>query len=193
MGALEVDFHDVPLLVRPGRVMIPRPTTEALVDRALELIRDRRVRVADVGTGSGAIAVALALRAPLAEIWATDTNAAAVSLAEQNAEWHRLAPRVHMLQGNLLDPVPGRLDLVLANLPYLPESELGRADLLGEPPDALFAAGDGLGPYRRLVAQAAGRLKPDGALLVQLRGRVVEAPASELSALPARLPQLAAA
>jgi hypothetical protein len=87
-------FHGLELLTAPGEVMTPRPTTEALVDRALELVGNARVRVADVGTGSGAIAVALAARAPRAEIWATDTSPAAVALARANAERHGVADRV---------------------------------------------------------------------------------------------------
>ena len=191
MRAFQVGFHDVPLLTRPGRVMVPRGTTEALVDRALDLIGNARARIADVGTGSGAIAVTLALRAPRAEIWATDTNAAAVELAQENAEWHRLGSRVRIMAGDLLAPVPARLDLVLANLPYLPESESGHQDLLGEPPDAVFAPENGLGPYLRLLAQAERRLSPDGVLLIQLRGCLVEAARAELPALQTRLPELA--
>src|SRR3954466_191627 len=115
-----VDFHDASITTRPGAVMTPRATTEQLVDRAVELIGDRSVRMADVGTGSGAIAIALALVIPRAEIWATDVSDEAVELAQSNVRFQELADRVHVLHGDLLDPVPGALDLVVANLPYLP-------------------------------------------------------------------------
>src|SRR2546430_4696157 len=116
-------FHGLDLLTAPGQVFTPRPPTEALVDAALERIDGRPARVADVGTGSGAIAVALAGAKPDLEIWATDTNVNAVELARANAERHGVGSRVHVLDGNLLEPVPGPVDVVLANLPYLPEAE----------------------------------------------------------------------
>ena len=78
-----------------------------------------------------------------------------------------------MEHGDLLDPVPGELDVIVANLPYLPlELAPRRPELAAEPPDAVFAAGDGLGPYRRLLAAAPERLAHDGCLLLQLHRRV---------------------
>ena len=182
-----VRFHGLALATAPGTVMTPRPATEALVDRALELVGDAPARVADVGTGSGAIAVALALRTPRAEIWATDTSAAAVWLARVNAGRLGVADRVRIVHGDLLEPVPGDLDLVLANLPYLPESEAGDPDVRGEPPEAVLAPGDGLAPYRRLLAQCERRLAERGVVVVQLRRRVLEAGRAELHLLRERL------
>src|SRR5207344_3155072 len=108
-------FHTVSFLTRPGEVMTPRHATEALVDRALERIGDDPAHVADVGTGSGAIAVTLALLAPRAVIWATDMSRAAVELAQANAERLGVADRVNVVRGDLLDPIPPPLDLVVAN------------------------------------------------------------------------------
>ncbi len=179
-------FHDLRLATAPGRVMTPRPATEPLVDRALELIGDEPLRVADVGTGSGAIAVALAAEAPRAEVWATDTSRDAVELARRNAERLGLADRVHILEGDLLEPIPGELDLVAANLPYLPDS-LADPDLAGEPPEAVYAPGDGLGPYRRLLDECASRLAQSGHVVIQLRRRVLEAERSRLEELRRRL------
>jgi release factor glutamine methyltransferase len=180
-------FYGLSLVTAPGHVMAPRPATEALVDRALELAGDAPLRVADVGTGSGAIAIALATRAPLAEVWATDTSAAAVWLARLNAVRLGLADRVQILHGDLLAPIPGELDLVLANLPYLPDSAADDPDVLGEPPDAVLAPGDGLGPYRRLLAQCESRLAENGLIVIQLRRRVLEAGRRELGLLRERL------
>ena len=185
MGATR--FHRLTLATAPGTVMTPRPATEALVDRALELVGDNPSRVADVGTGSGAIAVALALRAPRAEIWATDTSPAAVWLARLNAVRLGVVDRVRIVHGDLLQPVPGGLDLVLANLPYLPESEAGDPDVCGEPPGAVLAPGDGLGPYRRLLEQCETRLADGGVVVVQLRRDVLEAGRAELGLLRERL------
>ncbi|HEV8249336.1 MAG TPA: HemK family protein methyltransferase [Gaiellaceae bacterium] len=178
----ETRFHGLDLITSPGRVMTPRPATEALVDRALELVDGRPARVADVGTGSGAIAVALAARAPRAEIWATDTSAEAVWVARLNAARLGVDDRVHLLVGDLLEPVAGPLDLVLANLPYLPESEAEDPDIAGEPPSAVLAPGDGLGPYRRLLEQCESRLADDGVLVIQFRRRILEAGLGELTA-----------
>lgn len=189
-------FAGIPLLAAPGRVMIPRPATEKLVARALARLGPEPATVADVGCGSGAIAVALALRAPAAALWATDACAAAVELTRRNVARHRLEGRIRVAQGDLLDPVPGSLDLVVANLPYLPESLRGDrayAELRFEPAHAVFAPGDGLGPYRRLLEASRRRLSERGALLVQYRRRVLEATRAELGDLLAELEGLALA
>jgi release factor glutamine methyltransferase len=178
---METAFCGLPLLAAPGRVMTPRPATEQLVSAAAERIGDRPALVADVGTGSGAIAVALALSAPRAEIWASDVNAEAVLLARVNAHRFGVGDRVHAVRGDLLEPLPGELDLIVANLPYLPRGE-DRPELAGEPEQAIYAAGDGLVLYRRLLAEAEEKLRPDGAVLIQLHRRVLVA---ERTALPA--------
>jgi release factor glutamine methyltransferase len=189
-------FSGLRLLTAPGRVMIPRPATERLVERALTRLGSEPARVVDVGSGSGALAVAIALRAPNAEVWATDLFEAAVKLTRANVARHRLGHRVQVVQGNLLEAVPGKLDLVVANLPYLPERlrlESAYADLRSEPPSAVFAAGDGLGPYRRLLEASRRRLTDRGALVIQYRGRVLEATRFELGNLLADLDSYALA
>ena len=183
----EARFHGLRVLTAPGRVMTPRASTEALVDRALELVNGRPARIADVGTGSGAIAVALASKAPRSEIWATDTSAEAVWLARLNAAVLGVGDRVHIVRGDLLEPVTGPFDLVLANLPYLPESEAADPDIAGEPPSAVLAPGDGLGPYRRLLSQCETRLAEDGLLVIQFRRRILESRRDELAAVEQRL------
>ncbi|HET8873462.1 MAG TPA: HemK family protein methyltransferase [Gaiellaceae bacterium] len=177
----ETPFSGIRLLSAPGEVMVPRPATEALVDAAVKLLGDRPARVADVGTGSGAIAVALAVRAPRARIWATDVSQAAIELARANIARHGLTDRISVCRGDLLEGVPGDLDLIVANLPYLPERlRPERPELAGEPFGAVFAPGDGLGHYRRLLAAAATALGAEGALLIQLHRRVVAVSAQEL-------------
>jgi release factor glutamine methyltransferase len=111
-----------------------------------------------------------------------------VLLARANVARLRLADRVTVLHGNLLDPVPGALDLIVANLPYLPRAEASRhPELAGEPPEAVFAGGDALDAYRALVAASWERLTADGALVIQLRRRVLAARRDELDALAATL------
>jgi release factor glutamine methyltransferase len=186
-------FFGLQLLAAPGEVMTPRAASEQLVAAAVERIGDRPARVADVGTGSGAIAIAVALAAPRAEVWATDLSPAAVLLARANAHRLDVSERVHVVRGDLLTPVPDELDLIVANLPYLPESDRHRYDdLRDEPEDAVFAAGDGLGPYRRLLAAAEEKLTPAGAIAIQLHRRVLVAERERLAALRGGLTELVA-
>ena len=177
-------FGGVRLLTAPGEVMTPRLATEGLVDAAAELLGGRAALVADVGTGSGAIAVALAFRAAGARIWATDSSDAAVALARKNVSRHGLDARVSVHRADLLEGVPTGLDLVVANLPYLAEAlRPDRQELAGEPDDAVFAPGDGLGLYRRLIVAAGEKLRPDGVLAIQLHRRVIVRHADELPGL----------
>ena len=166
----------------------PRATSERLVDAALERIADGPARVADVGTGSGAVAITLALRAPQIEVWASDTCKRALDLASLNAE--RLGARVHLVHGDLLDGLPRDLDLIVANLPYLPDGTPGYEV---EPPAAVFSGADGLEHYRRLIAGAGDHLAREGAMLIQFQGDVLEAERSELPWLLGRLESLVAA
>lgn len=185
-----VRFSGTQLRTLPGLVMTPRPATEAVVATALARIGDGPARVADVGTGSGAIAIAIA-RASRADVWATDTCGWSVTLARLNAIDAGVDERVHVLEGDLLAPVPGELDLVVANLPYLPFADRALyPDLAAEPPAAVFAEGDGLDPYRRLLAQAEPRLRAGGAVIFQLHREVFVTERAELAATRARLDAL---
>jgi release factor glutamine methyltransferase len=178
-----VAFGGLELVTSP-QVMTPRETSVGLVSRAAEHLAGRPGVVVDVGTGSGAIAVAVAQAAPNAVIWATDVSRAAVELAALNAGRAGLSDRIAVRRGDLLDPVPGMADVIVANLPYLPVSQRHEhPDLFSEPPGAVFADGDGLGIVRRLVAAARRRLSPDGLLALQVRGRIHTAHASELHTL----------
>jgi len=82
---MQARFHGLTFVTDPGRVFTPRPSTEALVDVALERIGDEPARVADIGTGAGVVAVTLALRAPQIEVWASDTCGRALEVAQTNA------------------------------------------------------------------------------------------------------------
>jgi len=184
----ETSLSGVRLLTAPGQVMTPRPASEALVAAAVARIAGRPLRVVDVGTGSGAIAIAIASAVPAAEVRATDTSRAAVELARANVRRSGLEGRIRVHQADLLDGVPGPLDLVVANLPYLPVSAAAAsADLAAEPSDAVFAPGDGLDPYRRLLSASAERLAHDGAVILQFHRRVLQAARAELWSLRAEL------
>lgn len=178
-----VEFGELELVTSP-LVMTPRATSQGLVKRAAEHLAGRPGVVVDVGTGSGAIALALAEEAPMARVWATDVSEAAVELAALNVQRAGLADRIAVRQGDLLEPVPGIADVIVANLPYLPLAERHEhPDLFAEPLDAVFTDGDGLGTVRRLVAAARRRLAPDGLLALQVRGRIHSARTEELSTL----------
>jgi release factor glutamine methyltransferase len=143
------------------RVLIPRPETELLVELALEM---RPARVLDVGTGSGAVALAIADELPGCEVIATDTSAAALAAARANAERLGLADRVRFLEGTLpgeQDAAPERFDLIVANLPYVAESDwpsLQPEVREWEPREALLAGPDGLDAIRTLLTSRRLRL-----------------------------------
>jgi release factor glutamine methyltransferase len=183
-----IAFDGLSLLTLPGRVMTPRRASEQLVAAALDRLGSRPSRVVDVGTRMGAIVFAIATAAPNVHVFATDTSRCAVALARGNARRHGVDDRVTVRRGDLLDPVPGRLDLVVANLPYLAAADAGRyPDLAGEPAAAVFARGDGLEPYRRLLAACEGRLEEDAWIIIQFHRRVLSATAADLHELRRRL------
>lgn len=157
-------FRGLDLRVSPA-VLVPRPETEELVERALaDLPPGRAARVLDVGTGSGAIALAVAHERPEATVEAVDDDEEALAVARANAERLALAARFH--RGHLARDLPGGWDLVIANLPYVADDERGECDpeLAFEPARALFPGGDGLGPIGELIADAPRLLAPAGAL-----------------------------
>jgi release factor glutamine methyltransferase len=151
-------------------VLVPNPDTETLVLRAIEWCRERpgRGRVADVGTGSGCIAVALAHYLPEVAVCASDDSEAALAVAERNVRRHALEGRVKLCTGDLLDPYPGDLDLVCANLPYVAEGAGLAPEVRAQPAHALFAADGGTAAVRRLLDQAPSHLAAAGVVLVEI-------------------------
>ncbi len=143
-------FRRLELAVDP-RVLIPRPETEHVVEAALGL--PVGARVVDVGTGSGAIALALADERPDLSVVGTEASAGALAVARANAA--RLALSVELLEGDLLEPVPGPVDAVVSNPPYVRAGERLAPELGYEPREALYGGEDGLDVYRRLVPAAA--------------------------------------
>lgn len=171
----ECDFFGLPFIVTPD-VLIPRPETEHLVEEVIRLARsfpqDRRLEIADIGTGSGAIAVALAVALPHAHVVATDLSRNALTIAERNAERNGVAERVEFIEGDLLSPLAERrFSIIVSNPPYVP---LDDRDSLSvevrdyEPHGALFAGSDGLDVYRRLIPAARNSLVADGWLVLEI-------------------------
>ncbi len=163
------EFYGFDFYVDPG-VLIPRPETELLVERAIALAKERSVStMADIGTGCGAIAISLAVNLPGVKIYATDISAAALKVARLNCQKYGVADRVRLLVGNSLDPLSEPVDLILANLPYVRERELSRVNTRGfEPSVALDGGPDGLEKIRRLCHQAEAKLNPGGSLLLEI-------------------------
>ena len=138
------DFYGRRFMVTPD-VLIPRPTTEQLVEQALELLKkkskklSRSLVLTDIGTGSGCLAVTLLLEGSgwIKKVYATDISWAALAVAKKNAEQHAVADRIEFLAGNMLEPLAGKkIDVIVSNPPYIPTVELERS--LGSPtPDTL--------------------------------------------------------
>jgi len=151
-------------------VLIPRPESELLVETALELARNHTLStIAEVGTGCGAIAVSLALSLPHSRIYATDISPPTLKIAQTNCRRHRVEDRVRLLCGDMLDPLPEPVDLVVANLPYVRESELLRVNPADfEPGLALNGGSDGLEKIRRLCLQVSNQLRPPACLLLEI-------------------------
>jgi release factor glutamine methyltransferase len=166
------EFFGLRLAVDP-RVLIPRPETELLVERALELGRrlPEPALVADVGAGSGAIAVALAMHLPAATIYALDESPGPLAVAAENARQHGVEGRIRFLLGDLLAPLTEAVHIIAANLPYVASEEW---DALApeirdhEPRAALDGGPGGLEVIRRLLATAGPHLRPGGAILLEI-------------------------
>jgi release factor glutamine methyltransferase len=185
----EREFWGLSFLVSPA-VLIPRPETEAIVERALALIDDARRawRLADVGTGSGCLAVALAHERGNATVIATDISEPALGVAAANALRHGVDSRIRLIRTSLLDDVPGPFDLIVANPPYVP---VGTRDGLQpdvrdhEPGTAVFGHGaDGLDEVRLLMTQTPERLVPGGWLLMEFGFGQGDAVRSAVNAVP---------
>ena len=169
------EFYGVNLLVNRD-VLIPRPETETMVEHALFMalmgMESRELVIADVGTGTGAIAVNLAIHLPAARIYASDAYDATLDVAAYNVRMHNVADRVTLLKGDLLEPLPEPVDVIVANLPYLPTERIPtlQPEVQWEPTAALDGGPDGLDHIRRLFAQASAgdRLKPHGVILLEM-------------------------
>ncbi len=155
-------------------VLIPRPESELIVEEVIRLSAEIELpSIADVGTGSGCLAVALARELPEARLVAIDISPAALVVARRNAHRHLVAERIQFIAGDLLSPLDELplVDFIVSNPPYIAIEEmpaLQREVRDWEPHLALTDFGDGLVFFRRLFAEAPGRLKHGGHLLCEM-------------------------
>jgi release factor glutamine methyltransferase len=181
------EFFALTFRVTP-EVLIPRPETEILVERAISLVRHEQAggRILDLCTGSGCVAVAIAKNLPEAEVFASDLSEAALAIARENAAAHAVDQRIEFVPGDLLEPWLSEppFDIVVCNPPYIATAQrdsLSATVRDFEPQDALFAGEDGLSLIRRLLTELPPRLMPDGHLLFEMAYDQADAVA-ELSA-----------
>lgn len=184
------EFYGLDFYVNKN-VLIPRPETELLVEEALKEITNNchltpnTYAITDIGTGSGCIIVALATKSKIPrprqakqggqnskfKMYGIDISAEALKVARLNAKKHKVDKQIKFLQGNLLAPLPEKVNLIIANLPYVLKNEIEKLpeDIKKfEPKIAFYGKKDGLYYYRRLLKQVNSYLKPDGKLFLEI-------------------------
>jgi release factor glutamine methyltransferase len=174
----EKEFYGLKFYI-DKRVLIPRPETEFLVEKALEILNSEEnlsatnntLRVADIGTGSGIVAICIALNAPHVKIYATDISGDSLEVAIYNGERYNVTDRISFLKGSLLEPLEQPVDLLTANLPYVLSRELS---LLCpeikyyEPGIALDGGPEGLDKIGALIKGIRGKIRHNGHLLLEI-------------------------
>jgi len=169
------EFMALDFEVTPA-VLVPNPDTELLVQLAVARAREagRSIRAADVGTGSGCIAIATAHYSPDVEVWASDISREALEVAARNVAKNSLETRVHLVCGDLMEPLPGKFDLVCANLPYLAAGIPLPAAVVAQPSVALYAGEGGAALVIRLLETAPAKLNPGGRVLLEVDPSILE-------------------
>ncbi|MEI7540134.1 MAG: peptide chain release factor N(5)-glutamine methyltransferase [Actinomycetes bacterium] len=161
-------FRYLEIEVGPG-VLVPRPESELLVEAVLRHIANlpAPVSVIDLGAGSGALALAIATEAPTARVIAVEKSADALVWLKRNVSV--IAENVRVVEGDVADVLPGvKCDVVIANPPYIPDTQSLPRDVIGfEPHIALFGGPTGLELPRRFIEAAARLLKPAGVLVIE--------------------------
>lgn len=171
------EFYGLELIITED-VLVPRPETESVVDACLEALPEGEIsQLADIGTGSGAIVVAVALNRLLIQACATDISSGAIDVARRNCEKFGLSDRVNLFVGNLLDPLPGPVNVIAANLPYVSPGEAEPDVATWEPQVAVFGGGDdGTALIREFLAKAPDYLLPGGTVIMETaysQGKIV--------------------
>ena len=151
-------------------VLIPRQETETLVDEVIKIAKENPLKIVDVGTGSGAIAIALAVNLPLAKIIATDISVDALHVAESNIKMNDVFSRINLKQGNLLDVLDEKVDVIVSNPPYIPSNQIEhlQPEVKKEPHIALDGGSDGLEYIRKLIGNCSEKLNNNGHIFIEI-------------------------
>ncbi len=167
-------------------VLIPRPETEELVEYFLKskIAKKKNLKIADIGTGCGCIAITIAKKLPTAKIYATDISQSALKVAHANARRHHVSKRINpapfcrkaakrcgikFLKGNLLSCLSEKVDVIIANLPYISDKDYQKyfKNLKFEPRKALFGGRNGSFYIKKLLRAAPKYLKPNGEIFLE--------------------------
>jgi release factor glutamine methyltransferase len=151
-------------------VLIPRPETELLVEKAIAVANKRSYKtIVDAGTGSGVVAVCLALYLPNVVIYATDISAQALEVASSNCRKYNVENRITLLEGNLLEPLPEPIDMIVGNLPYVRKTDMQMVNTYGHEPEVALKGGeDGLEYIIAIVGQSVSKLLRGGSILLEV-------------------------
>jgi|SRR5690554_4582427 len=164
------EFYSLPFKVTPA-VLIPRPETEFIIDKILELVEpDEPVKILEIGTGSGAIAIALACQDPNFSITATDISREALDIAKNNAANLEVCHQISFVEADLFTNVEGKFEIICSNPPYIPSDELSglAPELFEEPRLALDGGSDGLCFYNKILEQASSYLENPGFVVLEI-------------------------
>ncbi len=167
-------------------VMIPRHDTEELVESVLEYVKGKnkpQIKIVDIGTGSGCIAITLAKKLPKAKIYAVDVDQKSLVVARKNATRLKVYEKITFLKGALLSSLPGPVDVIVANLPYIKTGQIKKLEPevhKWEPKLALDGGVDGMKVYKKLFQQANKYLTKDGKIFYEIDGKVFSKSANSL-------------
>jgi release factor glutamine methyltransferase len=169
------EFYGRKFYVTPA-VLIPRPETELLVEKALDWVdnydkekSNENLLVADIGCGSGCIGISLAMAHPHLQVLASDISCNVLSVAQRNAIFHSVISQLHLVQCNLIPAISKRFHLICANLPYIPTQILAQLKVYQkEPTQALDGGLDGLDFIKQLLYASPKYLAPDGLMLLEI-------------------------
>lgn len=152
-------------------VLIPRPETELLVEEVLKKAKtfENPIKILDIGTGSGCIACILCKLADV-NVVAADISQKAIAVAQLNAERLKVLSKMEFVESDLFSNIDKKFDIIVSNPPYIPLSDKQTLadEVLNEPHQALFADEDGVGVYRKIIAQAKNYLKPGGHVFFEM-------------------------
>lgn len=173
------EFWSRRFLVSPA-VLIPRPETEMIIERVLEIAKEKNnavLDILDIGTGSGNIAITIAKESPNALVTAIDISRDALHVARENSKLHGVADKICFIHGNLFDSLPqsSTFDLILSNPPYVPTPDIEIPELQYEPCQALDGSADGLLYIKKIIDRAPAYLKKDGIVIIEIGYNQIDA------------------